>query len=341
MITDYIFKAVSGQNLTVTEAENAMDTIISGDATDIQIGAFITAMSAKGTNPEEIAAFSSAMMRSAVKISPDVCGTAVDTCGTGGDGLNTFNISTASAIVTAGAGIPVVKHGNRSVSSSCGSADVLEELGVNINADVKTVELSLNKAGIGFLYAKKHHPAMRHAGRAREELGMRSFFNILGPISNPASAGARLLGVYDPKLTVKIAEVLHILGVKDAMVVHGSGLDEITTTGKTKISLFKSRGKIETYYITPENFGLKRAAMSDLKGGDPSYNAKVITGILEGKTGPRRDIVLLNSAAAIYLGGGAGSIEEGIEMAEISIDSKEAARTLMKLKDITTAKGGI
>jgi len=335
MITESLLKVVTNEDLTDSEAEGAMNAIISGGATDIQIGAFIAAMTTKGPTPEEIAAFVSAMMRSAVKINPEVDGMLLDTCGTGGDGLNSFNISTASAIVTAGAGIPVVKHGNRSISSRCGSADVLERLGVNLDAPPEAAKYSVEKAGISFLYAKTHHPAMRYAGKARKEIGIRSFFNILGPLSNPASAKARLLGVYDPGLTETLAEVLLIMGVKDAMVVHGSGLDEISTTGETRISMPLQDGSIKTFYITPEEFGIKRAALSEISGGGAADNAKIITEILEGETGACRDIVLLNSAAAIYLGGGARNMKDGIKLAEMSIDSGKAAGKLMKLIEIT------
>ncbi|UUX92578.1 anthranilate phosphoribosyltransferase [Methanoplanus endosymbiosus] len=331
MITESLFKAVNRETLTVTEAESAMDAIISGRTTDAQIGAFIAAMMTKGTTSGEIAAFASAMMRASVQVRPEVSGMLVDTCGTGGDGLNTFNISTASAIVTAGAGIPVVKHGNRSVSSRCGSADVLEELGVNIDAAPDAVKLSIEENGIGFLYAKNHHPAMRYAGRAREEIGIRSFFNILGPVSNPASADARLLGIYDPELTETIADVLRIMGVRNAMVVHGCGLDEITTTGETKISMFRGRGETETFYLTPEEFGIQRAELSDISGGDAGRNAEIIRDILNGRRSACRDIVLMNSAAAIYISGNAGSIHDGIGMAEMSIDSGNAAEKLSRL----------
>ncbi len=335
MITEYLKRVVDRQDLTAPEAEHVMNILISGEATDIQIGGFISAMSTKGATPMEIAAFSRAMMTSAVQIHPNIGGLLVDTCGTGGDGLNTFNISTASAIVTAGAGIPVVKHGNTSVSSRCGSADVLKTLGVAIDAPPEVVKSSIETAGIGFLYAKLHHPAMKHAGRAREELGIRSIFNILGPVSNPASAHARLLGVYSPDLTDTLAEVLRLLGVRNAMVMHGSGLDEITTTGSTKISMFRDNGDVHTFSMAPEEFGIPRAELCDISGGDASVNARIITDILNGEQGAPRDIVMLNAAAAIYLGGGARNLNDGIRMAQMSIDSGNAAEKLNKLIEMS------
>ena len=335
MIPEYLKRVTDNRDLTGPEAEHAMNTIISGEATDIQIGGFIAAMTTKGPTPVEIAAFSRAMMKSAIQIHPDVDGLLVDTCGTGGDGLNTFNISTASAIVAAGAGIPVVKHGNSSVSSRCGSADVLRTLGVAIDAPPEIVKFSVETVGIGFLYAKLLHPAMKNAGRAREELGIPSFFNILGPISNPASAQARLLGVYRPDLTEPLAEVLRLLGVRNAMVMHGSGLDEITTTGTTKVSMFRDAGSVHTFCMTPEEFGISRAELCDISGGDASLNARIITEILDGEKGPCRDIVLLNAAAAIHLGGRARSMKDGITMAEMSIDSGRAAETLNNLIEIS------
>ncbi|HDQ08715.1 MAG TPA: anthranilate phosphoribosyltransferase [Methanoculleus sp.] len=335
MITDLLKQVVDRRDLTDTEAERAMDAIIAHEATDIQIGAFIAAMTTKGATPVEIAAFSRAMMKSALQMHPEVGGLLVDTCGTGGDGANTFNISTASAFVAAGAGIPVVKHGNNRVSSRCGSADVLACLGVAIDAPPAVVKTAIETAGIGFLYAKTHHPAMRHAGRAREEIGIRSFFNILGPVSNPASAHARLLGVYSPELTEPLAEVLRLLGVRTAMVVHGAGLDEITTTGTTKVTMLRETGAIHTFTITPESVRVAPAECCDLAGGDPPLNARIITEILDGEKGPCRDIVLLNAGAAIYLGGGARSIRDGIGRAETSIDAGRAAEKLARLREIT------
>ncbi|MDD1681603.1 MAG: anthranilate phosphoribosyltransferase, partial [Methanoregula sp.] len=298
------------------------------------IGAFLTALRMKGETPEEIAAFARVMRRHAVTVVPVTHKPLVDTCGTGGDGTHTFNISTASALVAAGAGIPVVKHGNRSVSSTCGSADVLSALGVNIAVDPTRQAKIVEQVGIAFLFAPNHHPAMRHVMAARQELGCRTVFNILGPLANPAGAQAQVLGVYNPDLTLPMAEVLRILGISRAMVVHGSGLDEITTTGNTRVCEL-DKGTINTYTLNPKTFGIAHASLSDLRGGDPQMNARIIREILAGEQGAGRDIVLLNAAAAIYIGGQARDLYEGIRRAASSVDSGDARARLDSLVEAT------
>jgi anthranilate phosphoribosyltransferase len=305
-----------------------------GRATPSQIGAFLTALRMKGETPEEIAAFARVMHRHAVTVTPVTQKTLVDTCGTGGDGTHTFNISTASALVAAGAGIPVVKHGNRSVSSTCGSADVLSALGVNLAVDPTRQAKIVEQVGIAFLFAPNHHPAMRHVMAARQELGCRTIFNILGPLANPAGAQAQVLGVYNPDLTRPMAEVLRILGISRAMVVHGSGLDEITTTGDTRVCELDN-GTINTYALNPKTFGIAQASLSDLRGGDPQENARIIREILGGERGAGRDIVLLNAGAAIYIGGQARDLHEGIGRAASSVDSGDARARLDALVEAT------
>ena len=330
MIRSAIAAAVDGSDLTDFEAASVMREIMAGDATDSQIASFITAMRMKGETSSEIASFAEAMRESGIKIHPKVAGTLVDTCGTGGDGSNTFNISTAAAIVAAGAGVPVVKHGNRSVSSRCGSADVLEALGVDIMAEPATIERMIEEIGIGFLFARSFHPATRHASTARQETGIRTVFNVLGPLANPAGAQAQLLGVYDRELVVKIAEVLAILGTERAMVVHGDGLDEITTAGKTTVAELKNGG-ITEYTLDCRDLGIPLSSPGDLKGGDPETNAYIIREILSGEEGAARETVLLNAAAAIYTGGYAPTLESGLSAAEKSVDSGSAMRKLEAL----------
>jgi len=336
MIAECILKASRRFDLSPVEAQGAITDIMRGDASDSQIGAFLTALVMKGETAGEIAAFASVIRENAVKINPACDGILVDTCGTGGDCKNTFNISTAAAFVAAGAGAAVVKHGNRSISSRCGSADVLETLGVNINLAPEKVCSIIERNRIGFLFAQAHHPAVNYAGRARKEIGIRSFFNITGPLSNPAGAKAQLLGVYDEALTEKIADVLRILGTERAMVVHGDGYDEIATTGETKVSELKF-GDIFTYTLDAADFGFGRADEKMLLGGDASKNAEIIKEVLMGEEGPKRDIVVLNAGAAVYLSGSADSIKAGIKCAEKSIDSGKA---LLKLENLIALSGG-
>lgn len=331
---EVIQRLIDRQDLNETEATGAMDIIMAGKATPAQIGAFLTALHIKGECPMEIAAFARVMRQHAVAIRPVTKQMLVDTCGTGGDGMHTFNISTASAFVAAGAGIPVVKHGNRSVSSTCGSADVLSALGVNISADPHSQAGIVERIGIAFLFAPMHHPAMRHVMAARQEIGCRTVFNILGPLANPAGAQAQVLGVYHPDLTPTMAEVLRLLGISRAMVVHGSGLDEITTTGETVVSELME-GSIRSYSLDCRAYGIAPAQIPDLSGGDATTNARIIQDILKGERGPGRDIVLMNAGAAIYVGGMARDLHEGISMAGRSIDSGNALARLDALVDAT------
>jgi len=334
-----IAAAIAGRNLSPAEAEAVMETIMTGQATQAQIGAILTALRMKGETPEEIAAFAKVMRAHAVRVNPHVTGTLVDTCGTGGDGAQTFNISTAAAFVAAGAGVPIVKHGNRGVSSRCGSADVLSALGVAVSTvPAEKLAKIVDSVGMVFLFAPNHHPATRHVMAARQELGCRTVFNILGPLANPAGAGAQVLGVYDQKLTGPVAEVLRLLGVSRALVVYGSGLDEITVTGETSVTELDG-DRITNYTLAPEQFGLARAVPADLLGGDPEENARIVRNVLAGKKGAARDIVLMNAGAAIYVGGRAGTLAEGIRLAADSIDSGRAAGKLDALVAATRAEG--
>ena len=333
-IRETISRLVNRQDLSYEEAGHVMSVIMEGGTTQSQIGAFLTALRMKGETPEEIAAFASVMRQHAVTVAPVTEKPLVDTCGTGGDGMHTFNISTASALVAAGAGIPVVKHGNRSVSSTCGSADVLSALGMNLAVDPAHLATIVEQVGIAFFFAPAHHPAMRHVMPVRQELGCRTIFNILGPLANPAGAQAQVLGVYCPDLTRPMAEVLRILGLSRAMVVHGSGLDEITTTGDTCVCELNG-GTINTYILNPAMFGIAPASLSDLRGGDAVQNACIIREILAGERGAGRDIVLLNAGAAIYIGGQARDLREGIGRAASSIDSGNAGARLDALIEAT------
>jgi anthranilate phosphoribosyltransferase len=331
---DTISQLAEHRNLSPETAGEIMGTIMEGRATPAQIAAVLTALRMKGETPEEIAAFAKVMRQHAVTVAPVTGKTLVDTCGTGGDGMHTFNISTASAFVVAGAGTPVVKHGNRSVSSSCGSADVLSELGVNLAVDPGSLAGIVERVGIAFFFAPSHHPAMRHVMPVRQELGLRTVFNILGPLTNPAGAGAQVLGVYDPRLTVTLAEVLRLLGLSRAMVVHGAGLDEITTTGQTLVTEL-DRGILRSYTLDCRMYNIPPADISDIKGGTITENAAIIREILGGEKGACRDIVLVNAAAAIYVGGQGRNLKEGIELAEQALDSGSARERLDSLIDAT------
>lgn len=331
---DGISRLIDRQDLAPDEAEEIMSSMMEGQATQAQIGAFLAALRMKGESPNEIAAFARVMRSHAVSVAPVTGRTLVDTCGTGGDGTSTFNISTASALVSAGAGIPVVKHGNRSVSSTCGSADVLQELGVNLAVDPIEQARIVEQVGIAFLFAPNHHPAMKYLMPARQELGCRTVFNILGPLANPAGAGAQVLGVYNQDLTKTMAEVLRLLGVHRAMVVHGAGLDEITTTGITSVCELGGE-TISSYPLDCRTFGIAPAGISDLRGGSPRENARIIREILAGERGACRDIVLMNAGAAIYIGGQAKDLREGIGLAAQSIDSGNARARLDALIEAT------
>lgn len=327
MLKFAINKLVNNQNLTEEEMIQAMNVIMDGKAKDSQIGSFLTALRMKGESIEEITGGAKVMREKSFKVNIDG-EYAVDTCGTGGDGANTFNISTIVAIISAAAGVKIVKHGNRSVSSKCGSADVLEALGVNIDLDPVMVKNCVNKIDIGFMFAPNFHRAMKHVITPRRELGIRTVFNVLGPLTNPAMVNNQVLGVFDEGLTEQIAGVLKNLGSKHAMVVHGlDGLDEITITSKTKISELKNNN-ISTYYIDPEDFDFPLGKTEDLIGGSPRENADIFLKILKGEKGPRRNIVLLNAGAAIYVGGRADSLASGIDQARKVIDQGLALEKL-------------
>lgn len=333
---EIIEKVINGQHLTEAEAASVMDQIMTGGATDAQIGSLLTALRIKGETVEEITGFAKVMREKATHIdcqdSP-----LVDTCGTGGDASGTFNISTVSAFVAAGAGVKVAKHGNRSVSSRCGSADLLKEFGVNIEVEPDVVVRCIDDIGIGFLFAPLLHGAMKYAIGPRREMGVRTVFNILGPLTNPAGASAQVLGVYAGHLTEPVAGVLSRLGCQRAYIVHGQdGLDEITTTTGTQVSEVLD-GDIRQYIIHPEEFGIPRTDPDQLKGGGPEENAGIALGILKGEGGPKRDIVLLNAGAAIAAAGLADSIQEGIPLAEESLGSGAALDKLEQLKAVTNA----
>ena len=334
IVKEMLTKLAARQNLTTAEAAGMMRMIMEGKATQAQIGAFLLALHMKGETAAEIAAFARVMRDHAITLRQVTGRMLVDTCGTGGDGAQTFNISTASAFVAAGAGCTVVKHGNRGVSSRCGSADVLAALGVIITISPEMQARIVEQAGIGFFFSPDYHPAMKHVMTARQEIGCRTIFNILGPLANPAGAQAQILGVYRSDLTGTLADVLRILGLSRAMVVHGSGLDEITTTGDTVITEL-GNGAIQTYTIGCETFGIAPAQLADLAGGDAQQNARIIRDILRGDKGATRDIVLMNAGAAIYVGGLARNLHEGIRLAAVSIDSGKASARLDALVDAT------
>ncbi|MFQ6058017.1 MAG: anthranilate phosphoribosyltransferase [Anaerolineae bacterium] len=338
MIKAAIAKLIEGRDLTAQEAEAVMEQIMTGNATPAQIGAFLTALRIKGETVAEITGCARAMRRAAIPVQPrrdDL----VDTCGTGGDGAGTFNISTTAAFVVAGAGLAVAKHGNRSVSSRCGSADVLEALGVNLDLTPQQVADCIDDVGIGFLFAPRLHPAMKHAIGPRRELGIRTVFNILGPLTNPAGARAQIMGVYDAALTEPLAGVLMSLGNRSAFVVHGAdGLDELSTTGPNRVSAFDS-DVIQTYELDPRELGLPRARLEDLRGGSPEQNAAITQAILSGEPGPRRNVVLLNAAAALVAGGRAADLREGLARATEAVDSGAALRTLERLVAFTRSVG--
>ena len=336
MIKEAIDKAVKKQDLPEAEMMQAMEEIMEGAATPAQIGAFITALRMKGETVEEVTGAARIMRQKATRV--NACATTiVDTCGTGGDSLNTFNISTTAAFVVAAAGIVVAKHGNRAVSSGCGSADVLEALGVNISADQDVVEECVQQIGIGFLFAPKLHGAMKYAIGPRREIGIRTIFNMLGPLTNPAGATAQLLGVYDPKLTEMFADVLKNMGTKRAFVVHGmDGLDEVTLSRETRVAELKD-GIVKTYNINPVDYFGKNYSLEDIRGGDPQKNAQIARDVLSGKNGACRNVVLLNAALAIVAGEKAQSIKEGLAIATDCIDSSAAVKKLQALIEMSNS----
>ncbi len=348
MIKEIIQKVVKGKNLSEEEMIGVMDEIMDGKATEAQIGAFITALRMKGETIAEITGAAKVMRAKAtpirvhdeaVSIDRDDINideeTIVDTCGTGGDGTNTFNVSTTTAFVAAGGGLKVAKHGNRSVSSQCGSADVLEALGVNLDVTPAVVEECIRTIGIGFLFAPKLHGAMKYAIGPRQQIGIRSVFNVLGPLTNPAKANVQVLGVYEAGLTSVLAEVLNRLGSTSALVVFGEGsFDEISITGPTQVSELRE-GAVRDYRIKPEDFGMAVADVSDIKGGDAEKNSTIVREILRGQPGPRRDMVLLNAGAVFYASGRAVDMHAGIKMAAESIDSGLAIQKLEQLIEKT------
>jgi len=337
MLKNYIKRIVERKNLSREEAGLAMDTIMKGEATPSQIAAFITALRMKGETADEITGLAEKMREHAINIYPKQKNL-VDTCGTGGDLSGTFNISTVAALVAAGAGVPIAKHGNRSVSSHCGSADVLEALGVKIDLEPKKVEACINEIGIGFIFAPNSHQAMKFAMPSRKEIGIRTVFNILGPLTNPAKASAQVLGVFHPSLTELMVKVLRNLGTKHALVIHGlDGLDEMSISGKTKISELKN-GKIKTFELSPKDIGLAKGKKSDLLGGSANENAAIALGVLKGEEkGAKRNCVLLNAGAAIYVSGKANTIKEGIKLAAEAIDSGAAYKKLEELVKFTNS----
>ena len=334
---EILSKLVAGNDLTKEEAMKAQEMILSGEATQSQIACFLTALRMKGETLDEITGLAMVLRDKANTISPKV-DNYVDFVGTGGDCTYSFNISTTSAFVVAAAGVPVAKHGNRSISSKSGAGDVLEALGVNISADPDVVEKCVEEVGIGFMFAPHFNPAMKYVGPVRKEMGIRTVFNILGPLSNPSRAKAMVVGVYSPSLTEVIAGTMANLDVKRGFVVSGEdNMDEFTLTGPSTVSEIKD-GKVETYEITPEQFGLKRCKIEDLQGGDGTVNAQITKDILSGKErGAKREIVLLNAGAALYIGGKAESIEEGICIAGETIDSGKAMETLEAMVKATNA----
>lgn len=335
MLKFAIHKLINRENLTEEEMIQSMNIIMEGSAPHSQIGSFLTALRMKGENVDEITGGAKVMREKALKVPVDN-EYAVDPVGTGGDGVNTFNISTLVSIVTAASGVKVVKHGNRSVSSKCGSADVLESLGVNIQLTPDQVKRCVDEIGIGFMFAPRFHEAMKNVIQPRKELGIRTIFNLLGPLTNPALVKNQVLGVYNPELTELMANVLKNLGSKNAMVVHGlDGLDEMTITTKTKVTELKNN-EITTYYLHPKDFNFSIGKIEDLVGGAPADNANILLSILEGEKGSKRDIALLNAGAAIYVGGQTKTLAEGIEKAKQSIDQGLALKKLNQL--ITLSK---
>ncbi len=317
-------------DLSVDEAAAAMRTIMDGQAQPAQIAGFLIGLAMKGERPAEIVGLARTMRERATKLSREF-DPVFDTCGTGGDGAHTFNVSTVAALVLAACGVRVAKHGNRSASSRCGSADLLETLGVNVAAAPAVVERCLDEANIAFFFAQTFHPSMRHAAQTRRELGVRTAFNLLGPLTNPAGAARQLVGVPRPELTELVARSLVQLGAARAWVVHGAdGLDEISTTGYTKVSECRD-GAVNTFYLHPGDVGLSKTAPDALKGGDPSVNADITRAVLQGHSGAPRDIVLLNAGASLLIAGRASTIPEGIAMSADAIDSGRAAAILQRL----------
>jgi anthranilate phosphoribosyltransferase len=333
-IREGIERMVNRVDLSEADTIDVMNEIMTGEATPLQVAAFLTALRMKGETVEEITGAARVMREKAHRVNVGAK-TVLDTCGTGGDQKGTFNISTTVAFVLAGAGINVAKHGNRSVSSQSGSADVLGALGVKVDAPKERVEQCISTIGIGFLFAPLLHEAMKYAVQPRRDIGIRTIFNILGPLTNPAMATHQLIGIYSGELVSMIARVLKNLGSVRAMVVHGlEGLDEISLCGPTKVAELRD-GEVKEYVIEPEQFGLTRCRLEELHGGSPNQSAVIVRGVLDGKTGPTRDVILLNSGAALYLSASATTIQDGIRLACESIDSGKARRKLEQLVELT------
>ena len=340
MIVEAIGKLVQKEHLTQEQSKAVFNQIMCGEATDAQIGAYLIAQRLSGETQAEIAGAAEVMREKATPI-PVKSESIIDTCGTGGDKSNTFNVSTTCAFVLAAAGLAVAKHGNRSVSSSCGSADVLQELGVNLDITPTQVAQCVDEIGIGFLFAPKLHGAMKHAIGPRKEIGQRSIFNLLGPLTNPAGAKHQLMGVFDGNYTSILAHVLGDLGANHAWVVHGEdGLDEITLTASTKVAEYKD-GKVNEFTINPVDLGYKLCTKEELAGGSLATNAQIVKDILNGMPGPKKEIVELNAGAAIYIGGKASSLAEGVAKARAIIDSKKALKKLEELKQLSNSLGEI
>ncbi|MEK1933398.1 MAG: anthranilate phosphoribosyltransferase [Pararhizobium sp.] len=330
----FVAKAAAGEALNREDARAAFEIIMSGEATPSQIGGFLMALRVRGETVDEIVGAVGAMR--ARMLTVEAPADAIDIVGTGGDGAGTYNISTLAALIVAGAGVPVAKHGNRALSSKSGTADALSCLGVKLDIGPDAISRCISQAGLGFMFAQQHHSAMRHVGPTRVELGTRTIFNLLGPLSNPAGVTRQLVGVYAPQWLVPVAEVLRDLGSKCVWVVHGEGLDEITTTGVTQVAALEN-GAIRRFELTPDDFGLETVLLADLKGGDGAHNAEALKGVLEGDATPYRDISLANAAASLVIAGRAASLSEGMDLARQSLTSGAANATLERLIRVSNA----
>lgn len=342
-IQQIIQTVVEGEELNLAEATAAMDAIMTGQVTDAQIGALVTGLRMKGETVEEIAGFAQAMRQHALKVDIDADSKPLlDTCGTGGDHSNSFNISTTATFVIAASGVRIAKHGNRAASSLCGSADLLEALGVAVELSPEQVAECVERVGVGFMYAPAFHPAMRFVGPARKQMGIRTVFNVLGPLTNPAGARHQLIGVGHPDIASKLASVLQTLGSKHAVLVHSEeGMDEVGVVGSTQITEFDADdGDIRTYVVTPDDFGLQRGLKEDLLGGDAAENRKITLSVLNGEEGPRRTVTLMNAGAGIYAANAADSLEAGIQMASEAIDSGKALQKMEELVSVTQNLAG-
>jgi anthranilate phosphoribosyltransferase len=331
----YLNTIASGKNLGEEEARDAFGIMMSGEASPAQIGGFLMGLRVRGEKLPEIVGAVSAMREKMLPV--EAPNDAIDIVGTGGDAIGTYNISTCAAIVTAACGVPVAKHGNRAITSKSGAADALVALGVNIEIAPETISRCINEAGVGFMFAPAHHSAMRHVGPARAELGTRTIFNLLGPLSNPAGVKKQLIGIFKQSWLEPLAYALQALGSTDIWLVHGAdGMDELTTTGPSYVTALKE-GKIKSFVVTPDDAGLAKASIEDIRGGDAQENAAALTAVLDGAKNPYRDIVLLNSAAGLVVAGKAGDLREGVKMAAEAIDSGEARARLDKLVDVSNS----